>query len=232
MWWILRQAGADPAPERTTATWAGFLRSPAEALLACGFSGTVTLTGARLYVLAVIEHGTRRIRVLGATPHPGASGVDQAAKNLVMDLEVCGARARFLFRDRDGKFPGLSDAVLKDTGVKAVLSGVQMPRMNSITERWVQTCRHELLDRTLIWNQRHLLRALREYEHSCNQHRPRRTLADAALRRPLPGPIINPERLARLDVRRRTGSAEPSTSTSMPPDQHRSIIGTHTVAGF
>jgi hypothetical protein len=88
MWWILRQAGADPAPERTTATWAGFLRSPAEALLACGFSGTVTLTGARLYVLAVIEHGTRRIRVLGATPHPGASWVAQAAKNLVMDLEV------------------------------------------------------------------------------------------------------------------------------------------------
>jgi len=37
--------------------------------------------------------------------------------------------------------------------------------MNSIMERWVQTCRHELLDRTLIWNQRHLLHALREFEH-------------------------------------------------------------------
>ena len=41
-----------------------------------------------------------------------------------------------------------------------VLSGVQMPRMNAIMERWVQTCRRELLDRTLIWNQAHLLRAL------------------------------------------------------------------------
>jgi putative transposase len=37
--------------------------------------------------------------------------------------------------------------------------------MNSIMERWVQTCRRELLDRALIWNQVHLLRALREFEH-------------------------------------------------------------------
>jgi putative transposase len=29
--------------------------------------------------------------------------------------------------------------------------------MNSIMERWIQACRHELLDRTLIFNQVHLL---------------------------------------------------------------------------
>ena len=78
-----------------------------------------------------------------------------------------------------------------------------MPRMNSIMERWVQTCRHELLDRTLIWNQRHLLHALREYEHFYNQHRPHRTLANAAPLRMLPEPITDPGRLAHLDVRRR-----------------------------
>src|SRR5689334_14040307 len=54
------------------------------------------------------------------------------------------------------KFPGLFDAVLEDAEIKIVVSRVQMPRMNSIMERWVQTCRQELLDRTLIWNQRHL----------------------------------------------------------------------------
>jgi len=91
VWEILQQAGIDPAPERTTATWASFLRSPAGALLACDFFETVTLTGARLYVLAVIEHTTRRIRILGATPHPTASWVAQAARNLVMDLEDAGA---------------------------------------------------------------------------------------------------------------------------------------------
>jgi putative transposase len=100
VWEILRQAGIDPAPERTTATWAEFLRSQAGALLACDFFETDTLTGARLYVLAVIKHATRRIRILGATPHPVASWVAQAAKNLAMDLEDAGACARFLIRDQ------------------------------------------------------------------------------------------------------------------------------------
>jgi len=93
-----------------------------------------------MYVLALIEHGSRRIRVLGATAHPTASWVVQAAKNLVMDLEDAGCRTRFLIRDRDGKYPQLFDAVLRDAGIEVVLSGVRMPRMNSIMERWVQTC--------------------------------------------------------------------------------------------
>ena len=124
-------------------------------MLACDFFDTVTVTGVHLFVLAVIEHARRRIRVLGATAHPTASWVAQAARNLVMDLEDAGSQARFLIRDRDGKFPDLFDTVLKDAGIEVVLSGVQMPRMNAIMERWVQTCHRELLDRTLIWNQAH-----------------------------------------------------------------------------
>ncbi|MET9384547.1 hypothetical protein ABZY09_26610 [Streptomyces sp. NPDC002928] len=69
-----------------------------------------------------------------------------------------------------------------------------------ITERWVQTCRHELLDRTLIWNQAPLLHALREFESIYNQHRPHRTPHSAAPLRPLPEPITDPDRFDRLDV--------------------------------
>jgi hypothetical protein len=78
-----------------------------------------------------------------------------------MDLEDAGSRVRFQIRDRDGKYPALFDEVLKNTGTEIVLSGIQMPRMNAVTERRVLTCRRELLDRTLIWNQAHLLHALR-----------------------------------------------------------------------
>ncbi|WP_241825519.1 hypothetical protein [Micromonospora sp. CB01531] len=92
------------------------------------------------------EHANRRVRVLSAAAHPTATWVTQAAKNLIMDLEDAGGRARFLIRDRDGKFPALFDAVLKDAGIDVVLSGVRMPGMNSIMERWVQACRRELLD--------------------------------------------------------------------------------------
>ncbi|EXU67321.1 hypothetical protein Z951_15360 [Streptomyces sp. PRh5] len=72
---------------------------------------TITLSGVRMYVLVVIEHGSRRILFLGATAHPSATWVAQAAKNLVMDLEGLGCRARFMIRDRDGKFPALFDDV-------------------------------------------------------------------------------------------------------------------------
>ncbi|MCW2638246.1 MAG: hypothetical protein JWP76_552 [Dactylosporangium sp.] len=95
----------------------------------------VTLTGTRIYVLAVIEHASRRIHILGATSHPTAAWVAQAARNLAMDLEDAGRTARYVIRDRDGKFPALFDAILADVGVKTVLSGVQTPRMNSIMER-------------------------------------------------------------------------------------------------
>jgi putative transposase len=148
VWENLKEAGIAPSPERASTTWAGFLRSQADALPACDFFETVTLSGTPLYVFAMIEHTSRRVRILGATAYPAASWVAQAAKNLVMDLEDADCRARFMIRDRDGKYPGLFDAVLTDAGIGVVLSGVRMPRMNSITERWVQTCRRELLDRS------------------------------------------------------------------------------------
>jgi hypothetical protein len=67
----------------------------------------------------------------------------------------------------------------------------------------VQTCRHELLDRTLIWNPPHLLHALAESESFHNGHRPHRTPHSAAPLRPVPEPITEPCRLDHLDVRRR-----------------------------
>jgi putative transposase len=202
VWQILSDADIDPAPERASSTWAQVLRSQAEVLLACGFFETVTLTGVRMYVLAVIEHASRRIRILGATPHPTAAWVVQAARNLAMDLEDAGCRARFLIRDRDGKFPHLFDVVLADAGIEVVLSGIQIPRMNSVMERWVQTCRHELLDRILIWNQRHLLRTLREYERFYNNHRPHQGIANARPLQSLPSPITSQDQLTHLNIRR------------------------------
>jgi transposase InsO family protein len=169
---MLREAGIDPVSDRAATTWTQFLRSQAQALLAADFIETITLTGARMYVLAVIEHAGRRVRIVGATAHPTAAWVTQAARNLAMDLEDAGCRVKYLIHDRDGKYPALFDTILADAGIQIVLTGVRVPRMNAVMERWVRTCRRELLDRTLIWNQRHLLHALREYEIVYNTHRP------------------------------------------------------------
>ncbi len=79
----LKAEGIDPAPDRSATTWVDFLRTQADALLACDFIETVTLTGQRQYLLAVIEHATRRVRILGTVAHPNASWVTQAAQNLI-----------------------------------------------------------------------------------------------------------------------------------------------------
>jgi putative transposase len=184
VWQILKDAGIDPAPRRDGPGWAEFLRSQAQGILALDFFTADLLNGTKVYVLAVIEHGSRRVRVLGATQYPVQSWVVQQARNLLMDLGDAGVRAKFVLHDGDASFTQAFDAVFQAAGIRVVRSAVQAPRMNSIMERWIGSCRRELLDRTLIWNLRHLMIVLREYEDFYNWHRPHRALDQAAPLRP------------------------------------------------
>jgi putative transposase len=108
---ILKSAGISPAPRRDGPGWAEFLRSQAQAILALDFFTAGLLNRTTMYVLAVIEHGTRRIRILGATEHPVRSWVVQQARNLLMDLDDAGMRVKFVLRDRDASFTAAFDAV-------------------------------------------------------------------------------------------------------------------------
>ena len=148
VWQILKDAGIDPAPRRDGPGWAEFLRSQAQGILALDFFTADLLNGTKVHVLAVIEHGNRRVRVLGATEHPVQSWVIQQAWNLLMDLGDAGTRAKFVLHDRDASFTQAFDAVFQAAGIRVIRSAVQAPRMNSITERWIGSCRRELLDRT------------------------------------------------------------------------------------
>jgi putative transposase len=103
-------------------------------------------------------------------------------------------------RDRDSRHTAAFNAVLTDSNITTVKTRIRVPRMNAIMERWIRTCRAELLDRTLIVNQAHLVYALREYESYYNEHRPHRALHAAAPLRPLPQPITEPHRLDCLEV--------------------------------
>jgi putative transposase len=140
------------------------------------------LDGTEAYVLAVIEHATRRIRILGVTLHPTREWTTQQARNLLMDLGE------------------QTHAVLADAGIRTVLCNVRTPRMNAIAERRIGGCRRGLLDRALVWSQAHLRRILREYEIHHNQHRPHRSLSGAAPLKPLPEPVD----LGQYRVRRQT----------------------------
>ncbi len=199
VWEILKKAGTEPAPRRTGPTWSQFLRSQAETILACDFFTVDLLDGTQAYVLAVIEHATRRIRILGLTLHPTGEWTAQQARNLLMDLGGQAHRVKFMIRDRGSNYTAAFDA-LTNAGIRTLLCNVRTPRMNAIAERWIGGCRRELLDRALIWNQSHLRRILRDYETHHNQHRPHRSLLGAAPLKPLPEPID----LERYRVRRRT----------------------------
>ena len=180
VWEILKKAGIDPAPRRTGPAWSQFLRSQADAILASDFFTVDLPGGTQAYVLAVIERATRRIRILGVTPHPTGEWTAQQARNLLMELGEQTQRVKFMIRDRGSNFTDIFDAVLAGAGIRTVLCNVRTPRMNAIAERWIGGCRRELLDRTLIWNQNHLRQVLREYESHHNQHRPHRSLRGAA----------------------------------------------------
>jgi putative transposase len=93
--------------------------------------------------------------------------------------------------------------LLAGAGITVVRTGVRMPRMNAIMERWALSCRRELLDRTPIWDQRHLLRALREFGAFYNHHRPHQGIANGRPLRALPPPITDQDQIAHLDIRRR-----------------------------
>jgi hypothetical protein len=95
-----------------------------------------------------------------------------------------------MIRDRGPTLTSAFDAVLADARIRTVLCNIRTPRMNAITERWIGGCRRELLDRTLIWNQNHLRRILRQYETHHNRHRPHRPLrCPAAPLKPPPEPV-------------------------------------------
>jgi putative transposase len=133
----------------------------------------------RLYVLFVIELGTRQVHILGVTATPTGVWVSQQARNLLMDLDERIGQGKFPLRDRDVKFTDTFDAIFASEGIRILLIEVRAPRANAFAQRWVGTVRRELLDRMLIFGRRHLESALSDYVTHYNRHRPHRSLGQA-----------------------------------------------------
>jgi putative transposase len=162
-------------------------------------------------VFFVIEINTRYVHMLGTTTNPDGPWTTQQARNLVADLGERATAFRFLIRDRAGQFTASFDTTLTDAGIRVAKIPSRCPQANAFAERFVRTLRAELIDRMLIFSQRHLRRVLTEYACHYNHERPHRgqqlrppapdqpvpaTAATKIVRRPILDGLINEYHLA------------------------------------
>ena len=171
---ILRRHHLRPAPRTSGPSWSEFLRAQAAGALACDFFHVDTVTLRRLYVLFFIDLERRKVFLAGVTAHPVGAWVTQQARNLAATLEDQGRAVRFLVRDRDAKFVGPFDEVMRSIGARVIKTPVRSPRANAIAERFVRTARSECLDWVLIRGEGHLERVLFEFVDHYNHERPHR----------------------------------------------------------
>ena len=87
-----------------------------------------------IYVLFLIELSTRRVHLAGVTAHPDSAWVTQPARKLAIDEPLSGVR--FLLRDRDAKFSGPFDDVLRAGGLRVIRTPIRSPRAHAFAERF------------------------------------------------------------------------------------------------
>ena len=149
---LLRGSGLGPAPRREGPSWAEFLRAQARGIVACDFFTVETVWLRTLYVLFFIEHGSRRVRLAGVTAHPDGVWMRQQARNLAIEEQL--ENVRFVIHDRDSKFSGPFDKILRGEGLRVITTPVQAPKANAVAERWARSVRNECLDHLLVFGAR------------------------------------------------------------------------------
>ena len=189
VWKILRDAGREPTPNRTGPSWSEFIASQAHALVATDFFCVDTVTMRRFHVLFFIEIDTRRVHLAAITTNPTGPWTTQAARNLIIGYNKA---IRLVIRDGAGQYTRTFDDVFAAVGGSVITIPPGAPQANAFAERWVRTIRHELLDRTLIWNQRRLNRLLDDFIEHYNEHRPHRSLDQRAPNDEADKPAIEP----------------------------------------
>ena len=147
-------------PRRPPGTsWKTFLDNHREALAAMDFFVVPTLTFRLLYVLLVIQHDRRKVLLVNVTAHPTAAWVIQQLRE-AFPFETT---ARFILLDRDSIFSTAVCKALQHMKVQSVRTTYQSPWQNGVAERWIGTCRRELLDHVIVLNEEHLRRLLKEF---------------------------------------------------------------------
>jgi transposase InsO family protein len=170
---ILKAAGLPPVPERPT-SWQAFVNAHWGVIAGADFFTTEVWTWQGLityYTVFVIELASRRVRILGSTPHPEALFMQQIVRTLTMvDASVAGAR-RMLICDRDRKWSRDVRRLLEEVGIHVVMTPARAPNANAYAERFVRSMKEECLNRMIPIGEQHFRRAIAEYVEHYHQER-------------------------------------------------------------
>src|SRR4029077_10613362 len=139
--------------------WLTFLRNHREAIAAMDFFTVPTITFGVLYCFFVIGHDRRRILHFNITRHPTSLWVVQQLRE-AFPFE---SAPRFLIFDRDAKYGTEIPAAIRSMKIQCVRTSFESPWQYGIAERWVESCRSDLLDHVIPLNEGHLTRLPSDY---------------------------------------------------------------------
>jgi putative transposase len=152
----MKRGPRDPEPAQR---WLTFLRNHREAIAAMDFFAAPTITFGVLYGFFVISHDRRRILHFNVTKHPTSSWIIQ----LLREAFPFESESRYLIFDRDAKYGLEVPTAVRSLKIRPVRTSFESPWQNGVAERWVESCRRELLDHIIVVNVRHLKRLLSDY---------------------------------------------------------------------
>jgi transposase InsO family protein len=181
--------------------WLAFLRNHREAIVAMDFFTVPTISFGVLYCFFVISHDRRRILHFNVTNHPTSLWIVQQLRE-AFPFE---SAPRFLIFDRDAKYGLEVPAAVRSLKISPVRTSFESPWQNGVAERWVESCRRDLLDHIIAVNERHLKRLLSEYVRYYHEDRTHLGLGkgtpNGRIRSVASGWVLSQERLGGLQHR-------------------------------
>jgi putative transposase len=206
-----------PRSPDSAGLWLSFLHNHREAIAAMDFFSVPTVTFNVLYVFFIIGHDRRRILHVNVTRHPTSAWIVQQLRE-AFPYEPA---TKFLILDHDAKYGREVPAAMRSMDITAVRTAVGCPWQNGVAERWVGSCRRELLDHVLAINQSHLKRLLSSYVRYYHQDRTHCGLQKQS-----------PEKRPRCSGEGKGPSLASSGWTSSSLRTHRVIRGGHSFGRF
>jgi putative transposase len=159
-------------------TWRSFLENHGGTLVSVDFSTVPTVFFHVLFVFVVLAHNRRRILSINVTSSPSAAWT----VNQIVQAFPWESAPRYLLRDRDGVCGSFFRHRVKDLDIEEVVIARRSPWQSPYVERVIGRLRRELVDHTIVMNERHLRRLLRRYVRSTTT-RAARTCRSARTRR-------------------------------------------------